>query len=361
MGRDLTAYPLPTMTDRAEGLYGVKQASKTKTKDISSSTSLAFSSSLASLISNSSKSNAPTARPRSNKAKSDIFTAHNKNVKKRSAADSIEDGEQRHKTAADLGTVDSATIHHSKRRMEEKARLYAAMKRGDYVASANGRDERGLVDFDRKWAEREARGGAGESDDTSSGSEDEASDDGQELVEYEDEFGRRRKGTKAAAAREERRRRIQANAAAEEEDFSARPNMPTNIIYGDTVQHNAFNPDEMIAERMANIAKKRDRSATPPPERHYDAHAEVRTKGTGFYGFSKDAEGRKKEMEALERERLETERARKERDARKEIRRKELEERKKLIAEQRGKVQADKFLSGFQLPGEEESLGDNTG
>ena len=83
--------------------------------------------------------------------------------------------------------------------------------------------------------------------------------------------------------------------------------------------------------------------------------------GMGFYGFSQDAEGRKKEMEALERERLETERARKERDARKEIRRKELEERRKLIAEQRGKVQADKFLSGFQLPGEEESLGDNPG
>jgi hypothetical protein len=353
--------PLSTMTDRAEGLYGVKQASKTKTKDISSSTSLAFSSSLTSLISNSSKSNAPTARPRSNKAKSDIFTAHNKDVKKRSAADSIEDDEQRHKTAADLGTVDSATIHRSKRRMEEKARLYAAMKRGDYVPSANGPGERALVDFDRKWAEREARGDAGESDNTSSGSGDEASDDGQELVEYEDEFGRRRKGTKVAAAREERRRRIQAIAAVEEEHFSARPNMPTNIIYGDTVQHNAFNPDEVIAERMADIAKKRDRSATPPPEHHYDAHAEVRTKGTGFYSFSKDAEVRKEEMEALEQERLETERARKERDARKEHRRKELEERRKLIAEQRGKVQADKFLSGFQLPGEDESLGDNTG
>ena len=302
---------MSTMTDRAGGLYGFKQLSKTKSKDISSSTSLAFSSSLASLISNSSKGSSPSAHPRSNKSKSDIFTAHNKNVKKRSAADSVEDGEQRHKTAADLGTVDSATIHRSKRRMEEKARLYAAMKRGDHVASANGREECGLVDFDRKWAEGQARGSDCGSDATSSGSDDDASGDSQVLVEYEDEFGRRRKGTKAEAAREERHRRIQANAAEEEERFSARPTMPTNLIYGDTVQHDAFNPDEVIAERMATIVKKRDKSATPPPESHYDAGAEVRTKGTGFYSFSKDAEGRKKEMEDLERERLETERARK--------------------------------------------------
>ena len=279
-------------------------------------------------------------------------------MKKRSAADSVEDGQQRHKTAADLGSVDSATIHRSKRRMEEKARLYAAMKRGDYVNPTDGRGEHGLVDFDRKWAEREARGSNGGSGTTTSGSDDEASDNEQDLVQYEDEFGRRRKGTKAEAAREERRRRIQANAAEEEERSSARPTMPTNIIYGDAVQHNAFNPDEVVADRMASIAKKRDKSATPPPETHYDADAEVRTKGTGFYGFSKDAEGRRKEMEALERERLETEKARKDRDVRKETRRKELEDRRKLIAEQRGKAQADKFLSGFQLPGEEADLGD---
>lgn len=344
------------MTDRVQGLYGVKQSSKTKEKDTSSSNSLAFSSSLASLISKSSKPAASPARLKQHKSKPDIFSLHNKNSKKRSATESSENEDQRHNTTADLGTVDSATFHRSKRRMEEKARLYAAMKRGDYVMSGSGRDERGLVDFDRKWAEREARGGDSGSEDTSSGSEDDASPSNDELVEYEDEFGRRRKGTRAEAAKEERRRRIQANATEEEERLSARPTMPTKIIYGDTVQHNAFNPDQAIADRMANIAKKRDQSATPPPESHYDAESEVRTKGTGFYGFSKDAEVRRKEMEALERERLETEKARKERDERKESRRRELEERRKLVAEQRSKVQADKFLSGFEYPGEEEPL-----
>ena len=96
--------------------------------------------------------------------------------------------------------------------MEEKARLYTAMKRGDYVRT-DGRDERGLIDFDRKWAEQ-----AGHEDDvTSSDSDNEGSDGDQEVVEYLDEFGRTRKGAKADAVREERRQRIRANAAEEEE------------------------------------------------------------------------------------------------------------------------------------------------
>ena len=228
--------------------------------------------------------------------------------------------------------------------MEEKARLYAAMKRGDYVRT-DGRDERGLVDFDRKWAEH-----AGHEDDTtSSGSDNEGSDGDRELVEYLDEFGRTRKGTKADAVREERRQRIRANAAEEEDRLSVRPSAPSNIIFGDTVQHQAFNPDEVIAQRMAEVAKKRDKSATPPPESHYDANAEVRTKGTGFYGFSKDAEIRKKEMDELENERLETERARKERDGRKEARMKDIEERKKLLADKRSNTQAEKFLDSIVL------------
>ncbi len=330
------------------GLYGVKQASKTKTKEISSSTSLAFSTNLASLISSSSTSQTKSSsgRPRPSKDKSDIFTAHNKNVKKRSAAD-LEDGQQRHKTRDDIGSVDAAELHRSKRKMEDKVRLYNAMKRGEYIGREDY-DERGLIDFDRKWAEKQATGQASESG--SSDSEDSASD-AEDVVEYFDEFGRLRKGTKAQAAREERRKRVQANAAEEAERISARPSMPTNVIYGDTVQHSAFNPDQVIADRMADLAKKRDKSATPPPDTHYDANAEIRTKGTGFYTFSKDAEERQKEMDALEKERLETEKVRKEREEKKEQRRKEIEERRKLIAEQKAKAQADKFLDSLDIEG----------
>lgn len=330
----------------AESLYGVKPASKSKAKDISSASSLSFSTNLASLISNASSKNVSTARSRSSKSKSDIFTTHNKNVKKRSAADMIEDGEQKHKTKDEIGTLGEEDLQKSKRRMEEKVRLYNAMKRGEYIGRGDY-DDRGLVDFDRKWVENKATGGR--EDDESSEYDDTEDDTDQATVEYFDEFGRLRKGTKAEAAREERRKKMAANLASEEERFSARPSMPENVIYGDAVQHNAFNPDQVIAERMAELAKKRDKSATPPPDTHFDASAEVRTKGTGFYSFSQDAEGRQKEMDSLEKERLETERVRKEHEEKKQLRKKELEERRKLIAQQRSKVQAEKFLNDLEL------------
>ncbi|KIV94752.1 hypothetical protein PV10_02485 [Exophiala mesophila] len=330
-----------------KGLYGIKQPSKTKAKEISSSTSLAFSTSLASLISStSSKNNEKSVhgRPRPSKTKSDIFTAHNKNVKKRSAAD-LEDGEQKHKTRDDIGSVDAAELHRSKRKMEDKVRIYNAMKRGEYIGR-DDYDDRGLVDFDRKWAQ--GQNGDREEPSDISDSDDQPDED-DEIVEYLDEFGRLRKGTKAQAAREERIKSMQDNLKADQERSSARPSMPSNLIYGDTVQHSAFNPDQVIADRMAEIAKKRDKSATPPPETHYDANAEIRNRGTGFYTFSKDAEERKKEMEALEKERQQTENTRKEKQDQRNQRKKEIEERRKLIADQRAKAQADKFLNDFDL------------
>lgn len=330
-------------------LYGLPRPKSTKTtKEISSSTSLAFTSQLASLISKPSAGHSTsTGRPRPAKSKSDIFTAHNKNAKKRAAKDLLDDARPSSvQTQADIGGVDSATLHRSKRKMEEKARLYAAMKRGDYVPPGGdeARDERGLVDFDRKWAEDEATG-RGVNYETSSGSDNGGSED--EMVDYEDEFGRQRRGTRAEAAREERRRKAQAHAAEEPDRFSARPAQPNALIYGDMVQTAAFNPDEPAAAQMETLARKRDRSMTPPEEVHYDANGEVRSKGVGFYSFSRDKEGRQKEMEALERERAETERGRKEREARSKKRKLEVEARRKLIREKRGQKQADSFLGGL--------------
>lgn len=231
--------------------------------------------------------------------------------------------------------------------MEEKARLYAAMKRGDYVPPQNSlggiNDERQpLVDFDRKWAENEATGKM-EDYDTSSGSDHGESGD-EELVEFVDEFGRLRDGTRAEAAKEERRRRVQTFAREELESMSARPVAPQNLIYGDTVQAAAFNPDEPVVARMEELARKRDKSMTPPDEVHYDATKEVRTKGVGFYQFSGDKEGRAQEMENLERERKETERRREEREQAKAKRKKEIEERRQALRERRGEKLAEKFL-----------------
>ena len=233
--------------------------------------------------------------------------------------------------------------------MEEKARLYASMKRGDYVPPTDGRtnkEENSLVDFDRKWAE-EQESGKGPNYDTSS--DDYAGDsDEEEMFDYEDEFGRQRRGTKVEAARELRRRNAQAHAAEELSQFSARPTRPSNLIHGDTIQSSAFNPDEPIAAQMENLARKRDRSMTPPEEVHYDASKEIRSKGVGFYQFSKDSAERKKEMEALEKERAETEKGRREREERREEKRRQVEERRKAVAAKREERLADRFLDSLE-------------
>ncbi|MCJ1253271.1 hypothetical protein MMC24_001082 [Lignoscripta atroalba] len=337
-------------------LYGVPRPKSSKTKEISSSTSLAFTSQLSSLLAQSRPTTTTSARARPSKSKSDIFTAHNKNTKKRAAADISSDGlSQIHKQ--DIGGVDSSTLHRSKRTMEEKARLYAAMKRGDYIppGGPSNKDEHlTLVDFDRKWAEDEAAGRSANYDTSSDSDNDNDSEHehphsqkADELVTYEDEFGRLRHGTRASAAREARRQTAQSHAAADAAQFSARPAMPSNLIYGDTVQAAAFNPEEPLAAAMEEIARKRDRSVTPPEEVHYDATKEVRSKGVGFYQFSGDKAGRRREMEGLEGERRETERRRGEREGRKEGRRREVEERRRVIREKRGEKMAERFLDGL--------------
>ncbi|RDL42008.1 Uncharacterized protein BP5553_01987 [Venustampulla echinocandica] len=326
-------------------LYGIRKP-KTASKEISSSTSLAFSSTLTSLLSSSSTTSRPTSgRPRPSKhSKDDIFTSHNKNTKKRAARDLEDDSEdetQRGRGARrqDIGGVDEAVLHRSKRKLASKAKLYKEMKRGEHVAR-EGEDNEGLVDFDRKWAEGERSSGE---DSDSDGWDDR----GGEIVEYEDEYGRQRRGTKAEAERMERKKQNKTLGQEELDRISARPAMPEKLIYGDTVQSLAFNPDEPAVEKMEELARKRDRSLTPPEQRHYEADKEFRIKGVGFYSFSKDEGMRKQEMEALEAERLETERVRKEREEKKEARKREIEERRRAIGEKRAKKQADSFLDGL--------------
>ena len=98
---------------------------------------------------------------------------------------------------------------------------------------------------------------------------------------------------------------------------------------------------------MAALASKRDRSLTPPPDVHYDASKEVRSKGVGFYQFSQDEEGRKREFEALERERKETEEVKARDEERKVKKRREEEERKRVVQKRREERLAERFLKGL--------------
>ncbi|KAF2852885.1 hypothetical protein T440DRAFT_22310 [Plenodomus tracheiphilus IPT5] len=334
------------MSARDAHLYGAKPKSRIKGKEISSSSSLAFTSTLSNLIKASSSDSSKPVAGRSRSQKEDIFKTHNKNVKKRALKD-LEDSDftQKHRgrTTEEKGE-DEAAWKRTKRRMEEKARLYDALKRGDIEDV----DDKYGVDFDAKWAEAQEQGKA-----ASSSSDSEASQE-EELVEYTDEFGRTRKGTRAEAAREERRKRTRA--ADEPDRFTARPSMPTNIIYGDAVQVNAFNPDETIAQQMADLAAKRDKELTPPPELHFDGKAEARQRGMGFFHFSKDEEERQEQMSRIEKERAETERVRKERKEQIEKRKEMIREKKRAIQEKRSQGKAEKFLDqlGAELFQEEE-------
>lgn len=325
------------MSSKDAHLYGAKPKNRSEAKDVSSSSSLAFSSTLSTLIKSSATDTNKTTAGRARPQKEDIFKTHNKNVKKRALKD-VEDSDfaQKHRgrTTEEKGE-DEAAWKRTKRRMEDKARLYDALKRGD----VEDRNDRYGVDFDRKWAEKQEKG----EPDSASSSESEASEE--DMAEYVDEFGRTRKGTRAEVAREERRKR---NLAADEPDrFTARPSMPTNMIYGDAVQSNAFNPDETIAQAMADLAAKRDKELTPPPELHFDGRAEARQRGTGFMYFSKDEEERQEQINNLEKEREETERVRRERKEQIEKRKEMIREKKRAIQEKRSKGQAERFLDNL--------------
>ena len=232
--------------------------------------------------------------------------------------------------------------------MEEKARLYASMKRGDYVPTPRreNKEEAALVDFDRMFAENPSPHA-----DSSDGEDENGGESEEEIVEYEDELGRTRRGTKAEAEREVRRRNAKTYATEQLASYSARPERPENVIVGDTIQAAAFNPDAIHTAQMEELSRKRDRSATPPPEVHYDASKEVRSKGVGFYAFSQDKEGREREMEGLGREREETERMKREREERKEAKKRLVEERKREIQKRREEKLADRFLRELDADG----------
>jgi hypothetical protein len=332
-------------------LYGAKNTARSKRKEISSSSTVAFSSTLSNLIKASSTGDGakPTAAGRPRPQKDDIFKTHNKNVKKRALAD-LDDADlvtQKHRgRTSDEKDEDAASWKRTQRRMEEKARLYAALKRGD----VEDMDDKYGVDFDRKWADAQATGAGEESSSSDESSADEAE------VEYVDEFGRTRKGTRAEALREERRKRTLENDVPDR--FTARPSMPEQIIYGDTVQTNAFNPDETIAQQMADLAAKRDKELTPPPELHFDGRAEARTRGTGFMYFDQDEEERRRQMSNLEKERAETERVRRERKEAIDKRKEMIREKKRAMAEKRSKGKAERFLDEL---GVEMAMGEGGG
>lgn len=241
--------------------------------------------------------------------------------------------------------------------MEEKARIYDDLKSGMYLAEGSDEDEaggfrgdeylsrlrrkerEGLVDFDRKWGDAER------DEDVDVDAGDGEGNDNESIISYEDELGRTRHGTRAEAAQASNLKTNDSGADGGSERW--RPSRPDNLIYGPTVQSHAFNPDTSTTSQMEYLAARRDRSPTPPEETHYDPDAEVRTRGTGFYAFSKDEAVRRKQMEELLSVREQTEKERVAKSERRAKRERAKDERRKKIEELRTRRAADSFLAGL--------------
>ncbi|KAK7942871.1 uncharacterized protein PG986_011984 [Apiospora aurea] len=333
-------------------LYGQRPAKRQK-KEIPLSSSLAFTSQLTSLLSTPS-SGAPAAssasgRLRTSKKNDDLFNVKAK--RKQTPASDSKEGPASGKpiNLKDVqGTEEEKhDFARARRKMQEKARLYTAMKRGDYIAKEG--ETAPLVDFDAKWALRNPADQDDGYPDVDSESSDSESHDpaDDEIIEYKDDFGRTRRGTRAEYERQQRREQRRALGAEELDRMSARPRAPEKVIYGDSIQSHAFNPEDETWDKMEELAAKRDREPTPPDDTHYDGNAEIRNKGVGFFHFSKDKESRQKEMDSLAAERETTERVRREREAEKEKRKREIEERRRKIGEKRAQKLAGDFLDGL--------------
>jgi hypothetical protein len=321
-------------------LYG-QHAPKRRKKETVISSSLDFKAHLTSLLSNTSSQSMSTGRIKAANKKEDIFKGAKQRESKQNAKKSIV-GNGPLMLKETTAEEETQELERTKRSLEEKARLYSAMRRGDYVPEDN--EPAPLVDFDRKWAEtNQVNRNTGLVDESDDDDKDESEDD--EFVEYEDEFGRTRRGTRAEKERMERRIRRGELGATELERMSARPKAPEKLIYGDTVQTLAFATDDL--DKMEALARKRDRSLTPPDMKHYEADKEIRTKGVGFYKFSKDEKTRTEQMQSLEGERLNTEKLRDEKESQKLSRKKQIEERRKEVEAKRARKMADSFLSGL--------------
>lgn len=329
-------------------LYGQRPAKKQK-KEIPLSSSLTFTSQLSSLLSAPSSASAPahsasSGRARRSKTKDVLFSVKAKHrTSTPSAEGNAKDGGAKLQLRDPKGTEeDKKDLARTRRKMEEKARLYNAMKRGDYVAKEG--ENAPLVDFDTKWAAANPGDNAGHLSSSGTDNDSDEDDMGNEIIEYQDEYGRTRRGTRADIARQQRKETRRALGAEELDAMSARPKAPEKVIHGDVIQSHAFNPEDEKWDKMEELAAKRDKSPTPPPDTHYDGNWEIRTKGVGFYHFSKDNQERDEAMKNLEKERENTERIRKDREAEKERRKKEIEERRRKISEKRSKRMADDFL-----------------
>ncbi|KAF8206519.1 hypothetical protein K438DRAFT_1578109 [Mycena galopus ATCC 62051] len=244
----------------------------------------------------------------------------------------------------ELEAISKPTLESARAALERKAKIYDKLKKGQTGGLNDKQYESLLVDFDSKPSDHYES----DSDDVDESVEvarpPAGGDQDDPIVEYEDEFGRMRTARRSEVPRD-----------------LVRPTEPEVDEDEDLVIHNPvgyFPVYRPSADRVEQIEKE-FAEANNPLGVHYDASAEVRARGAGFYQFSKDEETRKAQMEELKSARVETGLTRKEMGAQDilpgqvegmqdsgssgksramEKRKRELEERRKMLDAKRRKI-----------------------
>ncbi|KAI8375143.1 hypothetical protein BD560DRAFT_392837 [Blakeslea trispora] len=164
-----------------------------------------------------------------------------------------------------LPAVESDVLARSREQLEKKARFYEALQSGRVEYDPEDEEHMPLVDFDKKYMEDRTK--------ERSKKKRRTEQDDDPWVEYEDEFGRTR------VVRQSQLPEKQPLEESEEEED----------------------------EGPLYDFSKSDRTNM----NHFEADREIRTKGVGFYQFSKDEDERQAQLDKLNKLRQETENARK--------------------------------------------------
>ncbi|KAF1805824.1 hypothetical protein V8B55DRAFT_1488411 [Mucor lusitanicus] len=212
--------------------------------------------------------------------KQTVWTRQNKGIHERNQRDKV----------ARLEDVQSDVLQRSREQLEKKARLYEAMRSGealDAYDEEQDEEKKPLVDFDRKYfqerdLERQKEAAAAAAAQKKRKRHDDDDDEDDPWVEFEDEFGRTRIIRRSELPSTEQRHR------SDDSDYDS----------------------EEEEKKAYLVAQQRYKAADRSNMNHFEADREIRTKGVGFYQFSKDEQERQAQMAKLNRLRAETENAR---------------------------------------------------
>lgn len=202
--------------------------------------------------------------------------------------------------------VEAEALEKSRLRLEEKARLYEKLQQGEDVDGevSEAMRENLLIDFDRQFFDQKLYLNV------TTGLEEYSKEDEviEEMVEYEDEFGRTRK-------------------------------IPKNQYDSHEKERAARLADEIIQQaRSTTNFSGADETSGPG---HFDDSIEIRRKGVGFYRFAQEEGQRQRQMSELSSIRKETVESRTKNMILGEQRRQMKEERLKKVAERRKKQQKE--------------------